>query len=175
VGKKFGIIAGKKDMAQKENDVCSSDSMEALDGGVYMAAKDGDTVHIHYTGTLDSGETFDSSKGNEPLSFTLGSGQVIAGFDAAVLGMTIGETKTVRIPANEAYGEYDDDLVMQVDRKELPDLNFEVGMELAMQQPSGRSIPVIVLDIAEDWIAFDANHPLAGEALTFELELVKIQ
>jgi peptidylprolyl isomerase len=140
-----------------------------------MAAKDGDTVHIHYTGTLDNGDTFDSSFGSEPLSFTLGSGQVIAGFDAAVLGMNIGESKTVRIPAHEAYGEYDDDLVMQVDRKDLPDLNYEVGMELAMQQSSGRSIPVIVLDVAEDWVAFDANHPLAGEVLTFELKLVAIQ
>jgi peptidylprolyl isomerase len=140
-----------------------------------MAANAGDIVHIHYTGTLDSGETFDSSLGQDPLSFTLGSGQVIAGFDAAVLGMTIGEKKTVRIPAQEAYGDYDDDLVMQVSRAELPDMNYEVGMELAMQQPSGRSIPVIVLDITEEWIAFDANHPLAGEALTFELELVAIQ
>lgn len=140
-----------------------------------MSAQNGNLVHIHYTGTLDSGETFDSSVGREPLEFTLGSGQVIAGFDTAVLGMRIGEKKTVRIPALEAYGDYDDNLIMQVSRSELPDLNFEVGMELAMQQPSGRSIPVIVIDMAEDWVAFDANHPLAGEALTFELELVAIQ
>ncbi len=139
-----------------------------------MSAKKGNLVQIHYTGTLDSSETFDSSVGREPLEFTLGSGQVIAGFDTAVLGMQIGEKKTVRIPADEAYGEYDDELIIQVNRNELPEMNYEVGMELSMQQASGRSVPVIVLDVAEDWVAFDANHPLAGEALTFELELVAI-
>ncbi len=139
-----------------------------------MSAQNGNLVQIHYTGTLDNSETFDSSIGREPLEFTLGSGQVIAGFDTAVLGMQIGEKKTVRIPADEAYGEYDDELIIQVNRNELPKMNYEVGMELAMQQASGRSVPVIVLDVAEDWIAFDANHPLAGEALTFELELVAI-
>ena len=139
-----------------------------------MSAKNGNLVQIHYTGTLDNSETFDSSVGREPLEFTLGSGQVIAGFDTAVLGMQIGEKKTVRIPADKAYGEYDDELIIQVNRNELPAMNYEVGMELAMQQASGRSVPVIVLDVAEDWVAFDANHPLAGEALTFELELVAI-
>jgi peptidylprolyl isomerase len=139
-----------------------------------MSAKNGNTVHIHYTGTLDNGETFDSSIGQDPLAFTLGSGQVIAGFDSAVLGMTLGEKKTIRIPADEAYGDYDDALVIQVSRNELPDMNYEVGMELAMQQASGRNVPVIVLDVADEWVAFDANHPLAGEALTFELELVAI-
>lgn len=140
-----------------------------------MIAKNGNIVQIHYTGTLDSGETFDSSVGQEPLEFTLGSGQVIAGFDDAVAGMQVGETKTVRIPANQAYGDYDDDLVIQVARNDLPDMEFQVGMELAMTQPSGRSIPVIVLDLADEWVAFDANHPLAGEALTFKIELVAIK
>ena len=139
-----------------------------------MSAQNGNLVQIHYTGTLDNSETFDSSVGREPLEFTLGSGQVIAGFDTAVLGMQIGEKKTVRIPADEAYGEYDDELIIQVNRNELPEMNYEVGMELAMQQASGRSVPVIVLDMSDDWVAFDANHPLAGEALTFELELVAI-
>ena len=140
-----------------------------------MTAKDGNTVQIHYTGTLDSGDTFDSSVGQDPLEFTLGRGQVIAGFDSGVSGMKMGEKKTIRIPAEQAYGDYDDALVIQVSRDELPDMNYEVGMELAMQQASGRSVPVIVLDVDDEWVAFDANHPLAGEALTFELELVSIK
>jgi FKBP-type peptidyl-prolyl cis-trans isomerase 2 len=143
--------------------------------GVLMTAKDGNTVQIHYSGTLDNGDAFDSSVGQDPLEFTLGSGQVIAGFDSGVLGMSIGEKKTIRIPVDQAYGDYDDELVIQVSRDELPTMNYEVGMELAMQQVSGRSVPVIVLDVAEEWIAFDANHPLAGEALTFELELVALK
>lgn len=140
-----------------------------------MTAKAGDTVQIHYTGTLDSGEQFDSSLGSEPLEFTLGGGQVIAGFEKGVLGMNIGDKKTLRIPSNEAYGEYDDALVIQMPREELPALNYELGTELVMQQPSGRSIPVIVIDTNDETIVLDANHPLAGEALTFELELVAIR
>jgi peptidylprolyl isomerase len=140
-----------------------------------MAAKSGDTVQIHYTGTLDSGEQFDSSVGGEPLEFILGGGQVITGFDKGVAGMNIGEKKTVRIPPDEAYGDYDDALVLQMNREELPALNYELGTELVMQQPSGRSIPVIVIDANETAVVLDANHPLAGEALTFELELVSIR
>lgn len=140
-----------------------------------MTAKAGDTVQIHYTGTLDNGEQFDSSVGSEPLEFTLGGGQVIAGFEKGVLGMNIGDKKTIRIPSNEAYGEYDDALVIQMPREELPALNYELGTELVMQQASGRSIPVIVIDTNDEAIVLDANHPLAGEALTFELELVAIR
>jgi peptidylprolyl isomerase len=140
-----------------------------------QSAKAGDTVQIHYTGTLDSGEQFDSSVGGEPLEFTLGGGQVIPGFEKGVLGMTIGDKKTIRIPANEAYGEYDDALVIQMPREELPALNYELGTELVMQQASGRSISVIVIDTDNETIVLDANHPLAGEALTFELELVAIR
>lgn len=139
------------------------------------AAKAGDTVHIHYRGTLDSGEQFDSSAGSEPLEFTIGGSQVIPGFEKGVLGMTIGDKKTIRIPSTEAYGDYDDALVIQMPREELPALNYELGTELVMQQPSGRSIPVIVIDADNENIVLDANHPLAGEALTFELELVAIR
>jgi peptidylprolyl isomerase len=138
-------------------------------------AKAGDTVQIHYTGMLDSGEQFDSSVGGEPLEFTLGSGQVIVGFDKGVSGMNLGEKKTVRILPKDAYGDYDDALVIQVSREELPALNYELGTELVMQQPSGRSIPVIVIDANNETVVLDANHPLAGEALTFELELVGIR
>jgi peptidylprolyl isomerase len=140
-----------------------------------MTAKAGDTVHIHYTGTLANGEQFDSSMGSEPLEFMLGSGQVIPGFEKGVLGMNIGDKKTIHIPSKEAYGDYDDDLVIQMNREELPALTYELGTELMMQQPSGRSIPVIVIDANETEVVLDANHPLAGEALTFELELVAIQ
>jgi peptidylprolyl isomerase len=140
-----------------------------------MTAKSGDTVQIHYTGTLDSGEQFDSSIGGEPLEFTLGGGQVVVGFDKGITGMNVGEKKTIRIPSNEAYGDYDDALVIQMNREELPALNYELGTELVMQQPSGRSIPVIVIDANDESIVLDANHPLAGEALTFELELVSIR
>jgi peptidylprolyl isomerase len=140
-----------------------------------MTAKAGDTVHIHYTGTLANGEQFDSSMGSEPLEFTLGSGQVIPGFEKGVLGMNIGDKKTIDIPSKEAYGDYDDDLVIQMNREELPALTYELGTELMMQQPSGRSIPVIVIDANETEVVLDANHPLAGEALTFELELVGIR
>jgi peptidylprolyl isomerase len=139
------------------------------------SAKAGDTVQIHYTGTLDSGEQFDSSVGSEPLEFTLGGGQVIPGFEKGVLGMNIGDKKTIHIPTNEAYGDYDDALVIQMPREELPALTYELGTELVMQQPSGRSIPVIVIDTNDEAIVLDANHPLAGEALTFELELVGIR
>jgi peptidylprolyl isomerase len=140
-----------------------------------MTAKAGDTVQIHYMGTLDSGEQFDSSEGGEPLEFTIGGGQVIPGFEKGVLGMNIGDKKTIRIPSNEAYGEYDDALVIQMNREELPALNYELGTELMMQQPSGRSIPVIVIDADDKNVVLDANHPLAGEALTFALELVAIR
>jgi peptidylprolyl isomerase len=140
-----------------------------------QAAKAGDTVQIHYTGLLDSGEQFDSSVGGEPLEFTLGGGQVIAGFDKGVSGMNVGEKKTIRILPKDAYGDYDDTLVIQVSREELPALNYELGTELVMQQPSGRSIPVIVIDADDENVVLDANHPLAGEALTFELELVGIR
>jgi FKBP-type peptidyl-prolyl cis-trans isomerase 2 len=138
-------------------------------------AKAGDTVQIHYTGKLDSGEQFDSSVGGEPLEFTLGGGQVIAGFDKGVSGMSVGEKKTIRILPKDAYGDYDDDLVIQVSREDLPALNYELGTELVMQQPSGRGIPVIVIDANDEAVVLDANHPLAGEALTFELELVGIR
>jgi FKBP-type peptidyl-prolyl cis-trans isomerase 2 len=138
-------------------------------------AKAGDTVQIHYTGKLDSGEQFDSSMGGEPLEFTLGGGQVIAGFDKGVSGMSVGEKKTIRVLPKDAYGDYDDDLVIQVSREDLPALNYELGTELVMQQPSGRGIPVIVIDANDEAVVLDANHPLAGEALTFELELVGIR
>jgi peptidylprolyl isomerase len=138
-------------------------------------AKDGDSVKIHYTGTLDSGETFDSSKGRAPLEFTLGSGQVIPGFDKAVSGMAVGETKTETIPAADAYGERRDEMILKVPKSQVPpDVTVEVGSRLAMKTQDGQEVPVEVTEITEESITLDANHPLAGKALTFEIELVEV-
>ena len=138
-----------------------------------MAAQSGDNVKIHYTGTLDDGSVFDSSEGRDPLGFTLGSGQVIQGFDDAVTGMEVGESKTVRIPANEAYGEARDDLVLEMPRDQVPpDVEIELGMQLSVQQQNGQAVPVTVVEISDKTVKLDANHALAGKALTFALELV---
>ncbi|HEX7980369.1 MAG TPA: peptidylprolyl isomerase [Gemmatimonadaceae bacterium] len=137
-------------------------------------AKRGDTVRVHYTGTLDNGEQFDSSRGMDPLTFTLGEGAVIQGFDDAVDGMAIGESKRVTIPAAEAYGVRRDELTLRIPRSELPaDLELEVGSQLRMEQGS-ESVIVTVRDLDEGTVMLDANHPLAGQALTFDLELVEI-
>jgi peptidylprolyl isomerase len=138
-------------------------------------ARTGNTVHVHYTGRLDDGSVFDASEGREPLAFTLGEGQVIGGFDEAVEGMAVGDAKTVRIPPEEAYGERRDELLIEVPREQLPDgMSVEVGMQLQLRREDGGAMPVTVADTGEDTITLDANHPLAGEALTFELQLVAI-
>ena len=137
-------------------------------------AKRGDTVRVHYIGTLDNGEQFDSSRGDEPLTFTLGAGAVIQGFDDAVSGMTVGEAKRVTIPAELAYGDRRDELTLRLPRTELPaDLELEEGTQLRMEQ-GDQSIVVTVRDLDADTVMLDANHALAGEALTFDLELVEI-
>ena len=137
-------------------------------------AKRGDTVRVHYTGTLDNGEQFDSSRGTDPLTFTLGEGAVIQGFDDAVDGMSVGESKRVTIPASEAYGARRDELTLRVPRSELPtDLDLEVGSRLRMEQGVD-SVFVTVRAMDDESVMLDANHPLAGEALTFDLELVEI-
>jgi peptidylprolyl isomerase len=137
-------------------------------------AQRGDTVRVHYTGKLENGEQFDSSRGMDPLTFTLGEGAVIQGFDAAVDGMAVGESKQVTIPAAEAYGDRREELTLRIPRTELPaDLELEVGSQLRMEQ-GGDSLVVTVRDMDEGSVMLDANHPLAGEALTFDLELVEI-
>ena len=134
-----------------------------------------DTVQIHYTGTLDDGTVFDSSRESDPLQFTLGQQQVIPGFEDAVMGMEIGEAKTVRIPADQAYGEHRPDLVLTVRRDQLPpELEPELGQRLQVQDQRGQPFVVTVHEITEAEVKLDANHPLAGQALTFELELVAI-
>jgi len=138
-------------------------------------AKSGDTVKIHYTGTLDDGTKFDSSAGREPLEFAIGSGQVIPGFDNAVDGMTVGDNKTVTIPAGEAYGERHDQLVQEVPKSALPDdMEPEIGMQLQSQGPDGQVMNLLVTAVEVESITVDGNHPLAGQSLTFAIELVEI-
>ena len=138
-------------------------------------AQTGDTVNVHYTGTLADGSVFDSSRGREPLQFTVGSGGVIPGFDAAVAGMTVGEEKKVTIPADQAYGPHRADLMVEVDRARLPeDLEPAVGQQLQLSR-GGQVFVVTVRDVSDGSVLLDGNHPLAGEDLTFALELVGVQ
>ena len=143
--------------------------------GGTATANDGNTVKVHYTGTLEDGTTFDTSVGSEPLEFTLGESRMIPGFEGAVKGMQVGQSKTVVIPAEEAYGPYRDDLVLVIKRDQLPEgMDPEVGQQLPMQQTGGGTVVVIVTDVSEETITVDANHRLAGKDLIFELELVEI-
>ena len=135
----------------------------------------GDTVRVHYTGTLDDGTLFDSSSGREPLEFTVGSEQVIPGFDSAVDGMSPGDTETVRIPAEQAYGPHRAEMVLEVDRAQVPpELDPRVGERLEIKQQDGRSIPVTVTEVTETLVTLEGNHPLAGQALTFEIQMVEV-
>ncbi|HNP63352.1 MAG TPA: peptidylprolyl isomerase [Woeseiaceae bacterium] len=138
-------------------------------------AKSGDTVKIHYTGTLADGTQFDSSAGRDPLEFALGSGQVIPGFDSAVDGMAVGDSKTVDIPPEEAYGQRHEQLIQQVPKSALPEeMEPEAGMQLQSQSPDGQIMNLVVTEVAEETITVDGNHPLAGQTLTFDIELVAI-
>ncbi|MEQ9164876.1 MAG: peptidylprolyl isomerase, partial [Fulvivirga sp.] len=134
-----------------------------------------DKVKVHYTGKLNDGSVFDSSVNREPLEFEVGAGMMIAGFDNAVNGMKVGDKKVAEIPAAEAYGEKKDDMVVSVPKAQLPpDLNPEIGQQLSMQQPNGQAIPVVVTKVETETIEIDANHPLAGKDLIFDIELVEI-
>ena len=136
--------------------------------------KDGDTVKVHYTGTLKDGEVFDSSEGREPLEFKLGEGQLIPGFEKAVVGLAKGESTTVDIPSAEAYGEAREDLVITVPKDQLPDdVEPQVGMQLQVNQPDGNAVPVRITEVGDEELTLDANHPLAGKDLSFEIELVE--
>ncbi len=137
--------------------------------------ENGDTVRIHYSGTLDDGTKFDTSEGRDPLSFEVGSGQIISGLDKALPGMTVGETKTVNVPCDDAYGQPVPDMRQSVPREGIPDgLPLDVGTQLQMQTPEGQMVPVTIVEVTEEQITLDANHPLAGQDLTFEIELVGI-
>ena len=138
-------------------------------------AKSGDTVRIHYTGTLDDGTQFDSSAGREPLEFVLGQGQVITGFDKAIEGMEAGDRKSVRIEADDAYGQHRSELVQEVPRSALPDeITPKEGMALQSKNPEGRVTDLVVTTVTDESITVDANHPLAGKALSFDIELIDI-
>lgn len=138
-------------------------------------AKSGDTVKVHYTGKLDDGTVFDSSSNREPLEFTLGSGSIISGFEQAVLGMSLGESKTEIIPTDDAYGPHLDEMVVVVDRQQMPpEIEPQVGQQLQLQQQDGQVLPVVITDVSDASVTLDANHPLAGEALTFDIQLVEI-
>lgn len=139
-------------------------------------AQEKNQVKVHYKGTLKNGEVFDSSEGREPLEFTIGEGQVIPGFDQGVKGMQVGEEKTINIAADDAYGQVREELIQDVDKSALPeDIKPEVGLKLVSKTQDGREIPLIVTEVNESSITVDANHPLAGEDLTFNVKLVEIQ
>jgi len=140
-----------------------------------QAAKAGDTLRIHYTGRLDDGTVFDASEGREPLEFTAGSGEIIPGLDRGVIGMAVGETRDVTVAPEEAYGPRDEARVQKVPRESIPEhIPTEPGTQLSVQTEQGQAIPVVVSDVTDTHVEIDANHPLAGRTLTFDVTLVEI-
>ncbi len=138
-------------------------------------AKKGDTVKVHYKGTFEDGVVFDESKGRDPLELKLGERAVIPGFEDAVVGMKEGEAKTRTIPCDEAYGPRREEMMLRVPRSQLPDeIDPEIGQQLQVTTDQGQAVPVMIAEISEEEVTLDANHPLAGKDLTFELELVEI-
>ena len=138
--------------------------------------KENDTVKVHYTGKLENGQVFDSSLQREPLEFTLGQGMLIPGFEKGVMEMEVNEKKTITIPKEEAYGEVNKEIFQKVGKEQLPkEITPEVGMTLATRNPDGSERPLTVTEVESDHIVVDANHPLAGKDLTFELELLEIK
>jgi len=139
-------------------------------------AKDGDTVKVHYTGKLEDGTVFDSSEGRPPFEFKIGDKKVIPGFEKGVIGMEVGESRNIKIPMKEAYGEKRDELTQQISRSQIPpDLKPEIGQRLQMQQPDGQPFEVTVSAMDDESITIDANHPLAGQDLQFDIKLEDIK
>ena len=138
-------------------------------------AQQGNVVQVHYTGTLQDGTQFDSSRGREPIQFTVGGGQMIPGFDKGVEGMSVGDTKTITIPPEEAYGEHSDEMVLKAPRDQFPpDIEPEVGMQLELRQPDNQVVGVVITEVNDSEVTLDANHPLAGETLIFDVELMSV-
>ncbi len=138
-------------------------------------AQNGDTVTVHYTGKLEDGTVFDSSVNRDPLQFALGEGLLIPGFEQAVLGMSLGESKTAEVSADQAYGPHREEMVVEIDRQEFPPhFQPEVGQQLQIPQSEGRVTRLIVTDVSEQKVTLDANHPLAGRDLTFDINLLEI-
>jgi FKBP-type peptidyl-prolyl cis-trans isomerase 2 len=134
----------------------------------------GNVVAVHYTGKLTDGNMFDSSEGREPLKFQIGSGQIIPGFESAIIGKNIGDKVTVNIPADQAYGEIREDLFVKVGKDQLPG-EVQIGQSLSAQAENGQEVNVTVTEINEDHVIIDGNHPLAGKELVFDIEVVDIQ
>jgi peptidylprolyl isomerase len=138
-------------------------------------AQNGDKLKVHYTGKLEDGSVFDSSAGREPLEFVLGNGSLIAGFERAVSGLMAGEKTTAKLPPEEAYGEPSQELFFEVPKANIPEeIKPEIGMQLSVSQPDGQQMPVVVAEVKEDSITLDANHPLAGKTLIFEIEVMEV-
>ena len=138
-------------------------------------AKTGDTVRFHYTGTLADGTKFDTSEGRDPLEIVIGSGQIIPGLDAVLPGMSVGEKKTVTVPADQAYGPPNPEARQSVPRTDIPaEIPLEIGTQLQLRTPKGEVMPVTVVEVTEDKVVLDANHPLAGQDLTFAIEIVSV-
>ena len=138
-------------------------------------AKNGDTVKVHYTGKLEDGTVFDTSTKRDPLQFTISEGRLIPGFEQAVVGMNLGESKTTKISADKAYGPHREEMVLEVERNQFPEhLKPKVGEQLQIRQADGQTMVVMVTDISESSVTLDANHPLAGKDLTFDIQLIEI-
>jgi len=135
----------------------------------------GDTVKAHYTGTLEDGSVFDSSEGREPLEFEVGKGNIIPGFENAVYGMKTGDKKTITIPVDQAYGQRREEMVGKIPKAQFPpEMALEIGQTLQLPQPDGRAMPAVILDVDDSTVTLDANHPLAGKALIFDIEIIEI-
>jgi peptidylprolyl isomerase len=140
-----------------------------------VQAKHGDTVKVHYTGKLEDGMVFDSSENREPLEFTIGEGKIIRGFERAVVGMSPGESKTEKIPADQAFGPYREEMVVDIDRQQIPaDVELKVGKRLKLPKANGRTTEVLVTGISESKVTVDANHPLASSDLIVDIQLLEI-
>lgn len=138
-------------------------------------AKNGDVVKVHYTGKFEDGTVFDSSADSGPLQFTIGKEQIIPGFEEAVIGMNPGESCTTKIPSDKAYGPYRKEMILEVPRDQFPpDIRLNVGEQLELSQPDDQIIIVTITDVAESTVTLDANHPMAGKDLTFDIQLVEI-
>jgi len=138
-------------------------------------AKQGDEVQVHYTGKLEDGTVFDTSEDGEPLSFTIGENRVIPGFEEAVTGMEPGDSKTTEVDPEQAYGEHREDMVMEMERDQIPeDVDPEVGQQLQLRLENGQTVPVLITALGEDSVTIDANHPLAGRKLIFDIELLDV-
>lgn len=141
-----------------------------------MTAKTGDTVQVHYRGTLANGHEFDSSHERDPIKFTIGEGNLIAQFEEAVVGMAVGEAKSFTIAADDAYGEHRAELVKRIEREQIPpEVNLALGGQLQARQQDGSELVVTVVDLDPEYVTLDANHPLAGKDITFEVTLVDVE